>query len=75
MDTEVLPKALQQRPLVVRAVEELKVFTQDEIERERYEARQKAQLDHNAFVREMKETQVLRREYRAKDARSTGDRF
>jgi predicted transposase/invertase (TIGR01784 family) len=44
MDPEALPAALQ-RPLVVRALEELKVLTQDDLERERYEARRKALLD------------------------------
>jgi predicted transposase/invertase (TIGR01784 family) len=50
MDTDAVPVALQ-RPLVVRALEELKVLTQDDLERERYEARRKAQLDHNTLVK------------------------
>jgi flagellar biosynthesis/type III secretory pathway protein FliH len=37
-----------QRPLVVRAWEELKMLSQTEIERERYEARRKAQLDYTS---------------------------
>jgi predicted transposase/invertase (TIGR01784 family) len=49
MDTEALPAALQQ-PLVRRALEELKMMTQSEIERERYEARRKAQLDYNTIT-------------------------
>jgi predicted transposase/invertase (TIGR01784 family) len=51
MDTEALPTALQQEPTVLRAVEELKMLTQDEIERERYEARHKAQMDHIALTK------------------------
>jgi len=47
MDTEALPAALQQ-PLVRRAVEELKMLTQTDLERERYEARRKWQLDYNS---------------------------
>jgi predicted transposase/invertase (TIGR01784 family) len=45
MDTESLPAALQQQPLVMRAVKELQMLTQSDVERERYEARRKAQLD------------------------------
>ena len=44
IDTEAVPAALQQ-PVVLRALEELKMLTQDDLERERYEARRKAQLD------------------------------
>src|SRR5438132_13173652 len=50
MDTEAVPAALQQ-PLVLRALEELKMLTQTDLERERYEARRKAQLDENTFVK------------------------
>ena len=49
MDAEALPAALQQQPLVVRAVEELKMLTDQE--RERYEARRKWQLDYNTDMR------------------------
>ena len=45
MNAEVLPVSLEQ-PLVKRALEELKMLTQEEIERERYEARLKVQFDH-----------------------------
>src|SRR5438874_110053 len=55
MDTEALPAALQQHPLARRALEELKMFTQADLERERYEARRKAQLDHNSAMRELTE--------------------
>jgi predicted transposase/invertase (TIGR01784 family) len=44
MDMEALPAALQD-PLVVRALEELKMLKQADPERERYESRRKAQLD------------------------------
>jgi flagellar biosynthesis/type III secretory pathway protein FliH len=50
MDADALPAPLQQ-PLVVRALEELKMLTQTDLERERYEARRKAQLDENTLVR------------------------
>jgi predicted transposase/invertase (TIGR01784 family) len=50
MDTEALPAALQQ-PLVLRAVEELKMLSQTDQERERYEARRKAQLDYNTGLK------------------------
>jgi predicted transposase/invertase (TIGR01784 family) len=45
MDTGDLPPALR-HPLIERALEELKMLTQNEIERERYESRLKAQRDH-----------------------------
>ena len=47
IDTGALPAALQQ-PSILRAVEELKMLTQTDVERERYEARRKAQLDYNS---------------------------
>jgi len=50
MDTEALPAALQQ-PLVLRALEELKMLAQTDVERERYEARRKAQLDYNTGLK------------------------
>ena len=45
----VVPTALEQ-PLVKRALEELKMLTQTDLERERYESRRKAQLDHNTIM-------------------------
>ena len=45
-----MPAALQQ-PLVLRALEELKMLTQTDLEGEHYEARRKAQLDHNTLVK------------------------
>src|SRR5262249_55294597 len=47
---EALPVALQQ-PMLLRALEELKVLTQTDLERERYEARHKAQHDYNTIVK------------------------
>jgi predicted transposase/invertase (TIGR01784 family) len=49
IDQEALPKGLD-RPIIERAVEELKMLAQNEIERERYEARRKAQLDYNSGI-------------------------
>jgi hypothetical protein len=51
METAALPAALQRQPLVLRAVEELKMLAQNDVERERYEARRKAQLDFNTAVK------------------------
>jgi predicted transposase/invertase (TIGR01784 family) len=51
MDTDALPAALEQRPLMRRAMEELKMLTQTDQERERYEARRKAQLDFNTGLK------------------------
>jgi predicted transposase/invertase (TIGR01784 family) len=50
MDTDNLPQAMR-RPLVIRAFEELKMLTQTDEERERYEARRKAQLDYNTGMK------------------------
>jgi predicted transposase/invertase (TIGR01784 family) len=50
MDRDVPPAALRQ-PLVLRALEELKMLSQTETERERYEARRKAQLDYNTGMK------------------------
>ena len=55
MDTEALPAALQQQPLVLQAVKELQMLTQSEIERHRYEDRRKAQLDHNTLMKAERE--------------------
>ena len=48
MDIENLPAAIQGQPMLLRAVEELKMLTTDELERERYESRLKAQRDHTS---------------------------
>jgi predicted transposase/invertase (TIGR01784 family) len=58
IDTDALPAAFQQRPLVLHAVEELKMLAQNDVECERYEARRKAQMDFNTAVK------VARREGR-----------
>jgi predicted transposase/invertase (TIGR01784 family) len=50
MDTEALPQALR-GPLVARAIEELTMVSQTELERARYEARRKAQLDQNTWLK------------------------
>jgi hypothetical protein len=50
IDPEALPAALDQ-PLVRRACEELKMLSQTDLERERYEARRKAQLDYNTGLK------------------------
>jgi predicted transposase/invertase (TIGR01784 family) len=51
MDTDNLPAALAQHVLVRRAVEELVMLTQTDLDRERYEARRKAQLDYNTGLK------------------------
>ena len=51
MDTDALPAALSRNPLVVRALEELMILAQTDVERERYEARRKAQLDYNTGMK------------------------
>jgi predicted transposase/invertase (TIGR01784 family) len=51
MDTEAVPAALQQQPMVLRALEELKMLAQTDAERERYEARRKALLDYNTAMK------------------------
>jgi predicted transposase/invertase (TIGR01784 family) len=50
IDAEALPAALD-RPLVRRACEELKMLSQTDEERERYEARRKWQLDYNTGMK------------------------
>jgi len=45
LDTDNLPEALRLGP-VAKAMEELAVFAQNDIEREKYRARMKAQLDY-----------------------------
>lgn len=50
IDPGSLPAALRQ-PSILRAVEELKMLTETDIERERYESRQKAQRDQRSALR------------------------
>jgi flagellar biosynthesis/type III secretory pathway protein FliH len=49
IDTAALPAELRQ-PSIMRAVEELTMLTQSDIERERYESRRKAQMDHISAI-------------------------
>ena len=46
MDPEALPAGIARHPLARRAVEELKMLTQTDLERERYEGRRKTQLGY-----------------------------
>jgi predicted transposase/invertase (TIGR01784 family) len=50
MDIAALPATLKQ-PLLLRAVEELKMLSQTDLERERYESRRRAQLDYNTGLK------------------------
>ncbi len=49
MDAGALPLSMEQS-LVRRALEDLKVLSQTDIERERYESRRKALMDHNSMM-------------------------
>ena len=53
IDTEAVPEVLRQ-PMLLQALEELKMMAQSELERERYEARKKAQLDYDWILKETK---------------------
>jgi predicted transposase/invertase (TIGR01784 family) len=50
IDMDDVPVALK-RPLVLQALEELKMLAQTDEERERYESRRKAQLDYNTGLK------------------------
>jgi predicted transposase/invertase (TIGR01784 family) len=50
IDTDAVPAPLQ-RPLILRALGELKMLNQSDLERERYEARRKWQLDYNTGLK------------------------
>ena len=50
MDLAALPPVIEQSALARRALEELRMLTQTDLERERYEARRKAQLDYNSGI-------------------------
>jgi predicted transposase/invertase (TIGR01784 family) len=54
LDTDNLPQALRTPP-VRRAMEVLQMLTQDELERERYESRLKAERDRVSYLREARE--------------------
>jgi len=71
MDKEALPQILRE-PLVERAMEELQVLTQTELERERYESRRKAQLDENTRNRVAR---VEGREEGREEGRLEGERI
>src|SRR5207247_717707 len=51
IDTEAVPAAFLKQPMVMRALEELKMLAQSDLERERYEARRKALLDYNTGLK------------------------
>ena len=59
----------QQQPLVLRALEELMTLGQTDAERERYEARRKAQLDYNTGL---KVARMEGREEGRQESRSEG---
>jgi predicted transposase/invertase (TIGR01784 family) len=71
MDPEALPAALD-RPLVRRACEELKMLSQTDQERERYEARRKWQLDYNTG---MKVARLEGREEGRREGRLEGEQI
>jgi predicted transposase/invertase (TIGR01784 family) len=64
MDIDNLSQAFAERPLVCRALEELKMLTQSEIEREHYEARLKSQLDKNNILRAVQKANESREQAR-----------
>ena len=68
IDADALPRALNQ-PLLRRACEELQMLTQSDLERERYEARRKAQLDYNT---DMKVARLEGREEGRQEGREEG---
>lgn len=51
--------------MLLRALEDLKMLTQSEIERERYESRLKAQRDRESDLQEMREARAARDSARA----------
>ncbi len=51
MDTEALPPAIGGQPILLQAVKELQMLAQTAEEREGYEARRKAQMDHSFGLR------------------------
>src|SRR6266446_5175437 len=72
MDTDAPPAAVRQHPPVMRALEELKMLAQSDLERERYEARRKAQLDYNTGL---KEARLEGREEGLKEGHAEGEKF
>jgi len=55
LDTEALPAALAAVAEIHRAMEELQMVTQSDLERERYEARLKFQRDYSAGLADARE--------------------
>ena len=55
MDPAALPPVMQSQPAIVQAMEELKMFAQTEVERQRYEARRKLQLDYTTAINAAKQ--------------------
>ncbi len=53
IDLEAVPTTMQSPP-VLRALEELKMLTQSDIERERYESRRKFQMDYTSDMNEQR---------------------
>ncbi len=70
IDSEALPKTFD-RPIILRAVEELKMLAQNEIERERYEARRKAQLD---YISGLKAARIEGQEEGRAEGRAEGEK-
>jgi hypothetical protein len=64
MDTEAIPVVLREEPMILRALEDLAMLTQNDQERERYESRRKAQLDYATGIKaaELQGRQEGRRE-------------
>src|SRR5436190_1078120 len=54
IDVDEVPAQLRQ-PLILRAMEELKMLSQTDVERERYEARRIWQLDYNTSMRDARQ--------------------
>jgi predicted transposase/invertase (TIGR01784 family) len=52
MDTDNIPPAMKLNPQAIQALEVLKMLSQNELERERYESRRKAQMDHDSWLRD-----------------------
>ena len=74
LDSEALPEVLS-IPLILQAVRELLMLTQTELERERYEARLKAQLDRNTDLLMIQEAQANLRKAEAmtREAQAKGE--
>jgi predicted transposase/invertase (TIGR01784 family) len=60
LDTDALPPALNIPP-IQQAMEVLRMLSQDELERERYEAARKVRLDHDSLVEEVRRSKEAAR--------------